>query len=89
MVTRDTLFKRNNTYLSAEDDNDFVLIDPETNLLYSLNETGKDIWKLTERQTSVQRVIDKLKELYEVDSEVEHDVIEFIERYSDSLFIVT
>ncbi|RIV85636.1 PqqD family protein [Aurantiacibacter zhengii] len=52
--------------LSTEVSGAAVLMSMDSGKFIELNETGRDIWKLTDGSTSVSQIVDTLQEQYDV-----------------------
>ena len=90
MIGPQTTIKRIPELLSAESDGEFLVLNPKTNLIYSLNETAKAIWLYTEHKRSVKQIRDHLFERFAISEEVLlKNLCHFITQYNAVLFQVS
>jgi hypothetical protein len=83
-----TLAKGEN-YLANEIDGEVVMMNIETGLYVSLNNTGKVIWDLLDTPKSIQTIIDLLVNTYKITLEqCTTDVVPFIEQMMQQEILV-
>jgi hypothetical protein len=83
-----TLAKGEN-YLANEIDGEVVMMNIETGLYVSLNNTGKVIWDLLDTPKSIQTIIDLLVDTYKITLEqCTTDVVPFIEQMMQQEILV-
>jgi len=81
-----SLFLLKSKYVTKEVGNELVLVPlsgnvSQMNELFTMNETGRFIWKLLSEKTSVEDLVGKLTEAYEISAEeAEADIVLFLEK---------
>jgi len=85
----DMILTRSDEYLHHEVDNEMVMMNVNSGLYVSLNETGKSIWLILKEPKSVDEVIENLASEYNVTAEqCEKDTLPFIEKLLDKKILV-
>ena len=80
-VTMETTVVRADDLSIAELDGEMVVLDVQSGQYYGLNEVGARILQLTDKQITLQHVVDQLLEEYEVSTEkLRADVIRFVRK---------
>lgn len=86
-ILNTTIVKRNSSLLQANDEENFIVLDPQTNLIYSLNETAQLIWNFTENKKKVEEIIQYVSEEYNIShDQIKEDIISLLREYSPILF---
>jgi|GEM_PF-5535064 len=75
--------------MSAEDENDFIILNPKTGLVYNLNQLAKEVWECAKEWREVHEIVDAIHSKYEVEHRtIQKDVTEYIKKYATILFEV-
>lgn len=70
-------------------DGEAVVISLDSSMLYSLNSVGTLIWGMSDSRTSIERIVDKICEEFEVERELaQKDCLEFIQDFADKGLLV-
>ena len=72
-----TKYIRNNELITADLDEDMVMLDIEQGKYFSLDSVGKRIWELIETEKSIEELVELLLLEFEVDSDTCKEDIEF------------
>ena len=81
----DTVFYRKEGLITADMDGETVMMDIETGKYYNLGRTGGDIWKLLENHHTVDRIVDEMMEIYDVErAECEKETKSFLTQLIDA-----
>ena len=81
-----SLFLLKSKYVTKEVGNELVLVPlsgnvSQMNELFTMNETGRFIWENLSEKTSVEDLVGKLTEAYEISAEkAEADIVLFLEK---------
>ncbi len=76
----DIVLAKGENYIANEIDGEVVMMNIETGLYVSLNNTGKSIWNILDEPTSIENIIEYLINKYTITKEqCITDVIPFIE----------
>lgn len=66
-----------------------VVIDLDTNMLYSLNPVASVIWEMCSEKATMAEIVDKVTEEFEVERAVaEEDCLEFISSFVDKGLLI-
>ena len=65
-----TVYYRKEGLITADMDGETVMMDIETGKYYNLGRTGGDIWKILENHHTVDRIVDEMMEIYDVERSV-------------------
>jgi len=66
-----------------------VVVDLESSMLYSLNSIGTLIWEMSDGRTSIEKIVNKICEEFEVEREVaKKDCFEFVQDFADKGLLV-
>lgn len=89
--SKNVVIKQNKDTAYRVLDGEAVIVDLESSELYSLNPTATVIWETCEEEVTLEEVVDRVVEEFEVEREVaEEDCIEFVEEFSENgLLLVT
>lgn len=80
--------KRNPEIDDADIDGDKVMMNIDKGQYYMINEIGSDIWSILENEITIEELLNKLIDKYDIDKETcKTDVIEFLGRLSDEELI--
>jgi len=78
-LKRDTIVRRVDDVMSAEVDNELVMMRLESNGYFGLDTIGRRIWELMVEPRTVGQICDQLQEEYEVSAEVcERDLLHYL-----------
>ena len=66
---KEKIFKRNNDFPWQSFTSETIIIDPENNQSFELNELGTFIWQKLDGKTPVSEIIDGILKEYETDDE--------------------
>jgi 5'(3')-deoxyribonucleotidase len=81
----DTVFYRKEGLITADMDGETVMMDIETGKYYNLGRTGGDIWKNLENHHTVDRIVDEMTEIYDVErAECEKETKSFLTQLIDA-----
>ena len=81
----DTVFYRKEGLITADMDGETVMMDIETGKYYNLGRTGGDIWKSLENHHTVDRIVDEMMEIYDVErAECEKETKSFLTQLIDA-----
>jgi hypothetical protein len=81
----DTVFYRKEGLITADMDGETVMMDIETGKYYNLGRTGGDIWKFLENHHTVDRIVDEMMEIYDVErAECEKETKSFLTQLIDA-----
>ena len=81
----DTVFYRKEGLITADMDGETVMMDIETGKYYNLGRTGVDIWKNLENHHTVDRIVDEMMEIYDVErAECEKETKSFLTQLIDA-----
>ena len=84
-LSLDTVLARSADPLTAEVDDELVMLDPRDSVYYGLNAVGRRIWELLERPQSVATLCATLQDQFDELPETCHaEVLSFLERLSDA-----
>jgi hypothetical protein len=85
----DIVLTRSDEYLHHEVDNEIVMMNINSGLYISLNETGKSIWLILEEPKSLDEIMENLAVEYNVTAEqLKKDTVPFIEKLVEKKIIV-
>jgi hypothetical protein len=93
MTGLNTILSQSASIVTRKTGNEYVLVPitdniADMNSVYTLNETGAFIWELIDGKRSVEEIIIKLTNEYNIDKQnAESDVFTFIENMSKYLII--
>ena len=93
MTGLNSIFSQSTSIVTRKTGNEYVLVPITNNIadmnsVYTLNETGAFIWELIDGKRSVEEIIIKLTNEYDIDKQnAESDVFTFIENMSKYLII--
>jgi hypothetical protein len=74
--------------LGAEVRGEFVILDPTSGKYFGLNSVGGFIWQQLQQPLSVEQVVERVRQRYDVDSEMaERDVMALLAQLSESNLI--
>lgn len=77
----DSVVHRNESSLSAEIDNEMVIMSINQGNYYGLDTIGADIWRRLEKQVQVSELCDALTKEYDADANtIQRDVIALLQR---------
>jgi len=66
-----------------------VIVDPSTSMLYSLNPVATLIWETSSERTTVEKIVDRIVEEFEVErSAAEKDCLEFARDFIDKGILI-
>ncbi len=66
-------------------DDEMVILDPDSEAYFGLDETGAVIWQYLSESGSLKKVYESMLEVYEVDSkELEADICRFVQELLDA-----
>ena len=87
MITLDTIVAQSETLVSANIDEEVVMLHIENNAYYNADPIGTDIWHRLAQATTVQALCTALVQAYEVDVETcQADVLAFLnEAYKEGI----
>jgi uncharacterized protein YaaN involved in tellurite resistance len=72
--------KRNKTYPFQRVIDETVIVEPSARLMHYLDEVGSDIWEFLAESHTVEEVINRITEEYEVDNTtLQRDVMHFLQ----------
>ncbi len=75
-----TVVVRDPTLVSAQLNDEVVMMDARSGTYYGLSETTGTIWQLLEQPTTIEAVVTRLMETYDVERSVcEHEVLTILE----------
>lgn len=78
-ITLESIVLRNPEIVHRTIDNDIVMMSIRKNNFYGINEIGSKIWNMLENETQVNKLVEKLIQLYSVDNKTcTNDVIDFL-----------
>lgn len=78
-ITSQTALVRADTFMTAEMDDDLVMMSLENNAYFGLDDIGKAIWELLETPTTIEALCDSLLDRYDVEpAQCRADVIAFL-----------
>lgn len=81
----DVFLKQNTDTAYRVIDGEAVIVDLDSSELYSLNPTATVIWEACEEEVTLEEVVDKIVEEFEVEREVaEEDCVGFVEEFSEN-----
>ena len=87
-MTMQTILVRKAEIMAADMNGSTVMMDIPTGKYYNLGEVGGVIWDLLEQPTSVEALIGKLMEKYDVSREqCEKDTLQFLQQLLNSSLI--
>ena len=69
MLDPNDLYQPKEEVISKKLDDEIVLVDLETESIYSLNETGARFWELMGEKKSIDQIIIELQDEYEITEE--------------------
>ncbi|MFP4977466.1 lasso peptide biosynthesis PqqD family chaperone [Paenibacillus sp. CN-4] len=70
--------------IASDMDGEKVMLNVKNGKYYNLGEVGGEIWSALEAPASVSRVVDTIRETYDVSAEkAEHDVLAFLRHLLD------
>ena len=73
------------TVFAQEVDGEMVLLDMESENYFGLDEVGTAIWQAMQEKESLQKVLEVLLELYDVEAEIlERDLSDFVNKLLES-----
>ena len=66
-----------------------VIVDLESSMLYSLNSVGTLIWETSDGKLTIEKIVDKICEEFEVERELaKKDCSEFVQDFADKGLLV-
>ena len=84
------IWKTNPEVAFREIEGEILLIHPESNELFVINETGKKIWELLQKGESESAIISQLSEAYYVsEAEIAKDLTIFLEALLRKKFVAS
>lgn len=84
-LSLDTVVARSEEPLTAEVDQELVMLDPRDSRYYGLDPIGRRIWELLERPRPVDELCAALQDEFDVPPETcRSDVFAFLEQLSDA-----
>ncbi|MCB0376872.1 MAG: PqqD family protein [Bdellovibrionales bacterium] len=82
------VFKRNRNFPWQTLDSETVIIDPENQFSFELNEVGSLIWNHLDGQTSLSKIKERILETYDQnEEEVEMDLLSLVGQLAESHLI--
>jgi hypothetical protein len=87
-ITPDTILQRKRDMLFNEIDGEVVMLSIENSEYYGMDKIGSRIWELLEQPLSLNELLGKLMEEYEVsDQKCKDDTLAFINKLKDKKLI--
>ncbi len=87
-ITPQSIIRRNKNLLFNEIDGEVVMLSIENSEYYGMDKIGSRIWELIESPVSVNELIDKLLEEYDVTrDQCTHDTTGFLEQLAEKKLI--
>lgn len=84
-----TLLKRGEDYIYNNVDGELVMMNINTGLYISVNDTGKEIWTLLEEPRTLDYILNEIGKLYNVSPEqCETDVVPFMRSMLERKLII-
>jgi hypothetical protein len=84
-----TILKRGEEYLYNDVDNEIVMMNINTGLYVTLNDTGRSIWNSLDEPKSIDAIVNELAAAYEVSkAQCETDILDFIQLLLDRKMLV-
>jgi len=65
----DIVYRKSSDQISANIDDDEVVLHMVDGVYYSLNRTGREVWHLLDEPKSLETIVDQLMETFEVERE--------------------
>jgi len=79
-LDKDILICRNRDQLFSEVDDEIVMLSISKGEYYNLDEVGSIIWKMLEKPTTLEFVVENLQRKYDVTKDIcENDILDFLE----------
>ena len=70
-------------------DEEAVIVNLESSMLYSLNSVGTLIWEMSDGRTSIEKIVDNIYEEFEVEKDLaKKDCLEFVQDFADKGLLV-
>ncbi len=87
-ITPQSIIRRNNNLLFNDIDGEIVMLSIENSEYYGMDKIGSRIWELIENPVSVNELIDKLLEEYDVTrDQCTYDTTGFLEQLAEKKLI--
>lgn len=87
-ITKKSIIKLKKQFSVTDLANEKVMIDFDSGKYFMIKGTGNDIWDMIQSEISVQEIITKLLDKYEIsETECEKSVISFLNRMKEFDFI--
>ena len=90
LLSKDARIKRNEEdFLSTEVDGEAVIMNMESGAYFGLNSVTTDIWNILKEPISVQEVLDKIREVYDVEiAQCEEDTLPVLNQMNQLKIII-
>lgn len=91
MISLITNIKRKPNLLTQSIHNVFILIDPDEDNYFELNETAEVIWRFLWKKRTVSEIINKIISVYKAESKkaISNEIIKFIDNTTNKIFIIS
>lgn len=88
MLDSGLIITKSNTILEAEMGEELVMMSMENNAYYGFDKIGKIIWEMLKEPISIQTLLDRLTERYDVsEQQCMEDITPFLEKLRDENLI--
>lgn len=88
MLDSGLIITKSDTFLEAEMGEELVMMSMENNAYYGFDKIGKIIWEMLKEPISIQTLLDRLTERYDVsEQQCLDDITPFLEKLRDENLI--
>ncbi len=88
-MRNDSIIEKSPNSIESSIDGEVVLLNLDNNEYYSMDEVGSDIWKILDKAHTLDEIISRLQEIYDVDRETcMKDSLKFLKQLEEKKIII-